>query len=93
MPEREEIMAWNYDKGNKSVLRLFDRECRELCYSQTIPEKVAEARKVIEACKSGTAADRAKERVMHDLRNAFDPYLYNWDAITLYDEEGEMKGA
>lgn len=86
-------MAFNYDKGNKSVLRLFDQECRELCYSQTIPERVAKARKIIEKCKKGSDADKAKERVMHDLRNAFDPDLYDWSKITLYDESGELKGA
>ena len=84
-------MPWNYDKGNKLTLRLFDQECKELCYSQTIPEKVAKARAIIEACKTGEAADKAKERVMHDLRNAFNPDLYDWDKITLYDEEGERK--
>ena len=86
-------MPFNYDKGNKSVLRLFDQECRELCYAQAIPDKVAKARKIIEACKTGKAADHAKERVMHDLRNAFEPFAYNWDDITLYDANGERKGA
>ena len=84
---------WNYDKGNQLLLRMFDQECKELCYSQCIPEKVAEVRKLIEKCRKSEDAEAAKNKAMFILRKNFDPDLYDWDKITIYDEQGELKGA
>ena len=78
----------NYVKSTKHILALFDQECEELAYTDFIPNKVLEARKKMEAEKTPDRMEIVKERVMHSLRNAFNPDLYDLKK-TSYSPDGE----
>ena len=84
----------NYVKSTKSILRAFDQECAELCYYDFIPDKVAESRLKLkkEAQNGPTKMENLKERLMHSLRDAFDPDKYDWDEAS-FTSEGEARGA
>ena len=83
-------MARNYKKDVKSVLRQYDRECKELCYTAFMPNEVERLKKDIAAeIESIDKMEAKKAQAMRTLRKMFDPVKFNAALYSPYAKNGE----
>ena len=83
-------MARNYKKDVKSVLRQYDRECKELCSTAFLPNDVEKLKKEIAAeIESIDKMEAKKAQAMRTLRNLFDPVKFNAKLYSPYAKNGE----
>lgn len=79
----------NYVKDARTVLREYDRECKELCYTAYLPQEVANLKKEIAAeFASIKRMEAKKSAAMRRLRDLFDPDKFN-TKYAPYDIQGE----
>ena len=66
-------------KSAKTILKEFDVECSELCYTDFIPNRVTEARERLRKAmnQEPSKVENLKEQLMYSLRNAFNPDKYD----------------